>query len=97
MRLINRCPHLHLRGVYGDEINHTPGYRRIRCRDCGQALDGHVRIAETRRCDDESCTCGTARAHDRVTDGMCTASSERHRITAARSMKYRNTPTPRRN
>ena len=61
MRFINRCPHLHLRGVYGDEINHTPGYRRIRCTDCGQALDGHVRIAEDRRCDDESCSCGRRR------------------------------------
>jgi hypothetical protein len=34
------CPHGSLRGIYGDEINHTPGYRRLQCRDCGRFLDG---------------------------------------------------------
>lgn len=34
------CPHVHVRGVYGDEIIHTPGYRRIQCLNCGRLLDG---------------------------------------------------------
>lgn len=41
----NRCPHVHIRGIYGDEINHTPGYRRLRCIDCGLLLDGPVNLA----------------------------------------------------
>jgi len=36
---LNRCPHLHVRGVYGDEINDRDGRRRL-CLDCGRALDG---------------------------------------------------------
>ena len=43
------CPHSDLRGIYGDEINHTPGGRRLECRDCGRLLDGHVGVAEWRR------------------------------------------------
>jgi hypothetical protein len=43
------CPHTHVRGIYGDEINHTPGYRRNECLDCGRLLDGPVSIAVERR------------------------------------------------
>ncbi|EOM78049.1 hypothetical protein DW322_11195 [Rhodococcus rhodnii] len=43
------CPHLRVRGIYGDEINHTPGGRRLECWDCGRLLDGPVRIAEVRQ------------------------------------------------
>lgn len=42
------CPHVNLRGIYGDEINHTPGYRRNQCRDCGRLLDGPVSISRER-------------------------------------------------
>lgn len=42
------CPHVRLRGIYGDEINHTPGYRRNQCLDCGRLLDGPVSIAVSR-------------------------------------------------
>lgn len=45
MRVINRCPHVRIRGIFGDEINHTPGYRRLVCMDCGRLLDGPVRYA----------------------------------------------------
>lgn len=37
------CPHDRVRGIYGDEINHTPGFRRNQCLDCGQFLDGPVK------------------------------------------------------
>lgn len=43
------CPHVRLRGIYGDEINHTPGYRRNECLDCGRLLDGPVSISVSRR------------------------------------------------
>ena len=43
-----RCPHIHVRGIHGDEINHTPGGRRLECLDCGQLLDGPVLIAMIR-------------------------------------------------
>jgi len=43
------CPHGDLRGIYGDEINHTPGGRRLQCLDCGELLDGPVSLAATRR------------------------------------------------
>ena len=42
------CPHIHVRGIYGDEINHTPGFRRLECLDCGRLLDGPVLIATVR-------------------------------------------------
>ena len=45
----NYCPHVHVRGIYGDEINHTPGHRRLVCQDCGQLLDGPVSIATDRQ------------------------------------------------
>jgi len=37
-----------VRGIYGDEINRTPGFRRMQCRDCGRLLDGPVGIADMR-------------------------------------------------
>lgn len=43
------CPHSFVRGIYGDEITRTPGWRRVECRDCGRLLDGPVRIAVLRR------------------------------------------------
>ena len=43
------CPHSRLRGIYGDEINRTPGFRRLICRDCCTPLDGPVALAESRR------------------------------------------------
>ena len=48
MSLINRCPHLNVRGIYGDEINQTPGFRRLQCVDCGRYLDGPVSISVQR-------------------------------------------------
>ncbi len=42
------CPHSDVRGIYGDEINHTPGGRRLQCRDCGRLLDGPPGIADMR-------------------------------------------------
>lgn len=39
------CPHVHLRGIYGDEINHTPGGRRLECVDCWTLLDGPASLA----------------------------------------------------
>jgi hypothetical protein len=42
------CPHSRLRGIYGDEINHTPGGRRLECQDCGALLDGPVVIERIR-------------------------------------------------
>ncbi|AXQ53057.1 hypothetical protein SEA_RANDO14_37 [Mycobacterium phage Rando14] len=36
------CPHRNTTGIYGDQINHTPGYRRSVCNDCGDLLDGPV-------------------------------------------------------
>lgn len=43
------CPHVHVRGIYGDEINATPGFRRVQCLTCGRLLDGPVSIAVVRR------------------------------------------------
>jgi len=34
-----------IRGIYGDEINRTPGYRRLQCMDCGQLLDGPASLS----------------------------------------------------
>lgn len=42
------CPHSDVRGIYGDEINYTPGFRRMQCSDCGRLLDGPVWIAAMR-------------------------------------------------
>lgn len=42
------CPHSNLRGIYGDEINHTAGFRRLQCRDCGRLIDGPVHLARLR-------------------------------------------------
>lgn len=41
----NRCPHSTLRGIYGDEINRTPGFRRLECLDCRTLLDGPVSLS----------------------------------------------------
>lgn len=46
---VTHCPHSRLRGIYGDEINHTPGFRRLQCLDCGTFLDGPVWIADYRK------------------------------------------------
>ena len=45
MRLINRCPHVRISGIYGDEINHCGGCR-LSCDDCGRLLDGAVSLAK---------------------------------------------------
>lgn len=42
------CAHIHVRGIWGDEINHTPGGRRLECLDCGRLLDGPVLVAMLR-------------------------------------------------
>ena len=42
-----RCPHVHLRGIYGDEII-AAGYKRLACLDCGRLLNGPVLIAVLR-------------------------------------------------
>lgn len=49
-RWFNRrhCPHVDVRGIYGDEINHTPGNFRMQCRGCGRYLDGPVSISVER-------------------------------------------------
>lgn len=41
---VSRCPHANIRGIYGDEINQSGGYRLV-CRDCGLLLDGPVSLA----------------------------------------------------
>lgn len=43
-----RCPHVDVRGIYGDEINHVGGYR-LQCFDCGAFLDGPASIAVQRQ------------------------------------------------
>lgn len=42
---VNRCPHVSVRGIYGDEINARGGFR-LQCRDCGLLLDGPVSLAD---------------------------------------------------
>lgn len=42
------CPHVRVQGIYGDAINHTPGFRRNYCLDCGRLLDGPVSISVQR-------------------------------------------------
>lgn len=45
----SRCPHVHVRGIYGDEIIFgTPHFHRIQCLDCWKFLDGPVQIAKDR-------------------------------------------------
>lgn len=44
IRSWRRCPHASIRGIYGDEINHSAGYR-LECEDCGRLLDGPVSLA----------------------------------------------------
>lgn len=43
-RHIKHCPHMIIRGIYGDEINHRCGYR-LQCMRCGTLLDGPVSYA----------------------------------------------------
>lgn len=46
----SRCPHVNVRGIYGDEIIFaTPNWNRIQCLDCGKFLDGPVSIAVARQ------------------------------------------------
>lgn len=42
------CPHIHVRGIYGDEIPRS-GYRRNHCLDCGRMLDGPVLVSVIRK------------------------------------------------
>lgn len=42
-----RCPHSHLRPIYGDEI--LMAKSRLCCVDCNTLLDGSVHIAELRK------------------------------------------------
>jgi hypothetical protein len=46
MRLFrfNRCPHVNIRGIYGDEII-ARGWYRLECMDCGRLLDGPISLA----------------------------------------------------
>lgn len=48
IRRWRHCPHERLQDIYGDQVFHTPGYRRLRCKDCGRALDGPVAISWSR-------------------------------------------------
>ncbi|WGH21780.1 hypothetical protein SEA_INKED_57 [Arthrobacter phage Inked] len=43
------CAHTLVRGIYGDLINHTPGFRRLQCEHCLTYLDGPVSLSLTRR------------------------------------------------
>lgn len=43
-----RCPHVDVRGIYGDEVNRVGGFR-LYCVDCGRLLDGPVSIAVDRQ------------------------------------------------
>lgn len=45
LRARRRCPHSRLRGIYGDEVNLTPGGCRLECLDCGALLRGSVMLA----------------------------------------------------
>jgi len=44
----SRCPHVHVEGIYGDQIIFA-GWSRLYCRDCGKLLDGPVSIAVDRQ------------------------------------------------
>jgi hypothetical protein len=48
-RSARNCPHSNLRGIYGDEVNHTGGFYRLQCMDCWRFLDGPVVLAEMRK------------------------------------------------
>lgn len=41
------CPHVDLRGIYGDMINSCGGWR-LWCGDCERFIDGPVKLAERR-------------------------------------------------
>jgi hypothetical protein len=42
----SRCPHVRIRGIWGDEIIFaSPRYSRLQCLDCGRHLDGPVSLA----------------------------------------------------
>jgi hypothetical protein len=41
------CPHIRVRGIYGDEIL-ASGNRRNHCLDCGRLLDGPVLVSVIR-------------------------------------------------
>lgn len=41
------CPHVRLRGIYGDEANHSRF--RLECLDCTALLDGPVVLEQSRR------------------------------------------------
>jgi hypothetical protein len=43
-----KCPHVDVKGIYGDEVNRAGG-KRLWCADCGQLLEGPVSIAEDRQ------------------------------------------------
>ncbi|ALY08651.1 hypothetical protein CAPNMURICA_51 [Arthrobacter phage CapnMurica] len=43
------CAHTVVRGIYGDLINHTPGFRRLQCEECLTYLDGPVSLSLIRR------------------------------------------------
>lgn len=45
-----RCPHSHLRPIYGDEI--LAAKARLCCLDCNSLLDGSVFLAELRESED---------------------------------------------
>jgi hypothetical protein len=38
------CPHMHLRGIFGEQIRVVGGWR-LECLDCGQYLEGPVSLA----------------------------------------------------
>lgn len=40
-----RCPHIRIRGIYGDEIQLAPRFSRLQCVSCGKFLDGPVSYA----------------------------------------------------
>lgn len=44
-RARRRCPHVRLRGLYGDHILWSGGWR-LDCMDCGRFLDGPVTLAD---------------------------------------------------
>jgi hypothetical protein len=48
-RFRRHCPHSRLSAIYGDRIRMTRACWRLRCRDCGQFVDGPTALADTRR------------------------------------------------
>ncbi|AHH20841.1 hypothetical protein NONO_c60650 [Nocardia nova SH22a] len=47
-RFRRHCPHSRLVAIIGDEILRTRACWRLRCRDCGQFVDGPPALADTR-------------------------------------------------